>query len=398
MARDSGLLAQDRRERSQHASRPFRLQTGLSTRCQQSFPGATADPVTHRRRRPRFGSAGASSAPATAALGLPRTGVRPRRDALLDERRASPRSTCRFAATTQGRVRSQPCENCDRRRFRRRSAGTDATVLVGGRTAENVDYFDSVSKPAAVRLRVRARADARPADARLPLDRHRRDGDRAQPALGRRRLRPARPRLPARASATGCSVSSSVDAIEAWVPLFLFSVLFGLSMDYQVFLLSRIKERYDADRRHDGRGRVRRRRRPRGIITGAALIIVAVFARLRRGRPRHVPADGLRRRGRAADRRDDHPLGAPAGRDARCSARWNWYLPTGWTGCRASRSSAPLRRISAFALASTAGSRFPREPRFVDARPARLRLRRAKPASARNNLQRQSGPCNPEHA
>ncbi len=37
-----------------------------------------------------------------------------------------------------------------------------------------------------------------------------------------------------------------VDSIEAWVPLFLFSVLFGLSMDYQVFLLSRIKERYDA--------------------------------------------------------------------------------------------------------------------------------------------------------
>ena len=33
--------------------------------------------------------------------------------------------------------------------------------------------------------------------------------------------------------------------IEQWVPLFLFSVLFGLSMDYQVFLLSRIKEEYD---------------------------------------------------------------------------------------------------------------------------------------------------------
>src|SRR5439155_5365727 len=32
-----------------------------------------------------------------------------------------------------------------------------------------------------------------------------------------------------------------IDQIEAWVPLFLFSVLFGLSMDYQVFLLSRIK-------------------------------------------------------------------------------------------------------------------------------------------------------------
>ena len=35
-----------------------------------------------------------------------------------------------------------------------------------------------------------------------------------------------------------------VDVIEAWLPLFLFSVLFGLSMDYHVFLLSRIRERY----------------------------------------------------------------------------------------------------------------------------------------------------------
>jgi RND superfamily putative drug exporter len=67
-----------------------------------------------------------------------------------------------------------------------------------------------------------------------------------------------------------------VDAIEAWVPLFLFSVLFGLSMDYQVFLLSRIKERYDqtgstADAIADGVGSTAR------LITGAALIIVAVF-------------------------------------------------------------------------------------------------------------------------
>ena len=38
-----------------------------------------------------------------------------------------------------------------------------------------------------------------------------------------------------------------MDTIEAWVPVFLFSVLFGLSMDYQVFLLSRIRERYDLE-------------------------------------------------------------------------------------------------------------------------------------------------------
>jgi RND superfamily putative drug exporter len=67
-----------------------------------------------------------------------------------------------------------------------------------------------------------------------------------------------------------------VDAIEAWVPLFLFSVLFGLSMDYQVFLLSRIKERYEesgstTDAVTYGVASTAR------LITGAALIIVAVF-------------------------------------------------------------------------------------------------------------------------
>jgi putative drug exporter of the RND superfamily len=67
-----------------------------------------------------------------------------------------------------------------------------------------------------------------------------------------------------------------VDAVEAWVPLFLFAVLFGLSMDYQVFLLSRIHERYrqTSDPRDAvvvGVGTTAR------IITGAALIIVVVF-------------------------------------------------------------------------------------------------------------------------
>ena len=38
---------------------------------------------------------------------------------------------------------------------------------------------------------------------------------------------------------------SSNGAITAWLPLFLFVVLFGLSMDYHVFILSRIREAYD---------------------------------------------------------------------------------------------------------------------------------------------------------
>jgi RND superfamily putative drug exporter len=65
--------------------------------------------------------------------------------------------------------------------------------------------------------------------------------------------------------------------IDAWVPLFLFSVLFGLSMDYQVFLMSRIKERYDqsGSTREAVVGGVASTAR---IITGAAVIIVVVFA------------------------------------------------------------------------------------------------------------------------
>jgi uncharacterized membrane protein YdfJ with MMPL/SSD domain len=68
-----------------------------------------------------------------------------------------------------------------------------------------------------------------------------------------------------------------VERVEAWVPVFLFSVLFGLSMDYQVFLLSRIRERYTrtgdtTDAITFGVGTTAR------LITGAALIIVVVFA------------------------------------------------------------------------------------------------------------------------
>jgi uncharacterized membrane protein YdfJ with MMPL/SSD domain len=73
-----------------------------------------------------------------------------------------------------------------------------------------------------------------------------------------------------------------VETVEAWVPLFLFSVLFGLSMDYHVFLLSRIRERFSHTRDNDGAiayavGSTAR------LITGAALIIIAVFAGFARG-------------------------------------------------------------------------------------------------------------------
>lgn len=73
-----------------------------------------------------------------------------------------------------------------------------------------------------------------------------------------------------------------VQSIDAWVPLFLFAVLFGLSMDYQVFLMSRIKERYDqagSTREAVVTGVASTAR----IITGAALIIIVVFVGFARG-------------------------------------------------------------------------------------------------------------------
>jgi RND superfamily putative drug exporter len=69
---------------------------------------------------------------------------------------------------------------------------------------------------------------------------------------------------------------TQVEHIETWLPLFLFSVLFGLSMDYHVFLLSRVREHYL--QHGDNAAAVAFGLRSTGrLITGAALIMVAVF-------------------------------------------------------------------------------------------------------------------------
>jgi RND superfamily putative drug exporter len=69
---------------------------------------------------------------------------------------------------------------------------------------------------------------------------------------------------------------TEVDVIAAWLPLFLFAVLFGLSMDYTVFLLSRIRERVTTGQTTT-RAVAHAVASTGRIITGAALIIIAVF-------------------------------------------------------------------------------------------------------------------------
>jgi putative drug exporter of the RND superfamily len=80
--------------------------------------------------------------------------------------------------------------------------------------------------------------------------------------------------------------------ITAWIPVFLFCILFGLSMDYHVFLLSRIREHFDATGDSDASVAVGLQSTAK-IITGAALIMVAVFGSFATGRMADIQQVGL---------------------------------------------------------------------------------------------------------
>ena len=83
------------------------------------------------------------------------------------------------------------------------------------------------------------------------------------------------------------------EVVDVWIPLFLFSILFGLSMDYHVFLLSRIRERYDQTG-NNAEAVAYGLRSTATIITGAALIMVCRIRRLRVRGDHHQPASRIR--------------------------------------------------------------------------------------------------------
>ena len=115
--------------------------------------------------------------------------------------------------------------------------------------------------------------------------------------------------------------------IEAWIPIFLFAVIFGLSMDYHVFLLSRIREQFD--RTQDNTGSVAFGIRSTGrLITGAALIMVAVFWGFAAGDLVSLQQMGFGR-GLAVllDATIVRMVLVPA--SMKLLGKWNWYLP-GW--------------------------------------------------------------------
>jgi RND superfamily putative drug exporter len=69
----------------------------------------------------------------------------------------------------------------------------------------------------------------------------------------------------------------STGAITSWLPLFLFVILFGLSMDYHVFILSRIREAFDGGMRTED-AVAHGIKSTAGVVTSAAIVMVAVFA------------------------------------------------------------------------------------------------------------------------
>ena len=128
-------------------------------------------------------------------------------------------------------------------------------------------------------------------------------------------------------------------AIVTWLPLFLFAVLFGLSMDYHVFIVSRIKELVD-------RGCPPRRRSSAGSRDGrhgdgAALVMVAVFAifaTLRRSTSSRWASASRSRC--CSTRRSSAAVLLPA--TMKLLGGWNWYLPR-WLQLAASTPSAHPR-------------------------------------------------------
>jgi RND superfamily putative drug exporter len=70
---------------------------------------------------------------------------------------------------------------------------------------------------------------------------------------------------------------TATGSIAAFLPLFLFAILFGLSMDYHVFIISRIREGHDRGLRNEDAVR-EGITATAGVITSAAAVMVAVFA------------------------------------------------------------------------------------------------------------------------
>jgi uncharacterized membrane protein YdfJ with MMPL/SSD domain len=118
---------------------------------------------------------------------------------------------------------------------------------------------------------------------------------------------------------------ASTGAIIAWLPVFLFVVLFGLSMDYHIFILSRVREGVDAGMSNDEAIRYGIARTA-GVVTSAALVMFGVFSLFGTASALDLKQAGV---GLAVavllDATVVRAVLLPA--SMRLLGDWNWYLP-----------------------------------------------------------------------
>jgi RND superfamily putative drug exporter len=146
-------------------------------------------------------------------------------------------------------------------------------------------------------------------------------------------------------------------AITSWLPLFMFVILFGLSMDYHVFILSRVKELHDGGMPTE-EAVAAGIKRTAGTVTSAAVVMVAVFAIFVTLRTLDIKQMGF---GLAAAILIDSTVVRAVLLPAvmKLLGDWNWYLPS-W-----------LEWLPRLESESTPASREPRRrDRYPEAAPA----------------------------
>ncbi|MGH3130200.1 MAG: MMPL family transporter, partial [Gaiellaceae bacterium] len=115
------------------------------------------------------------------------------------------------------------------------------------------------------------------------------------------------------------------DQIEGWIPVFLFAMLFGLSMDYEVFLVSRMREEWDAGRDNESAVALGLEKTGR-LVTAAGLVMFAAFSGFVAGSIVGLQQFGF---GLAAAILIDvtivRALLVPSA--MKLFGRWNWWLP-----------------------------------------------------------------------
>ena len=146
-------------------------------------------------------------------------------------------------------------------------------------------------------------------------------------------------------------------SVIAWLPLFLFVVLFGLSMDYHVFILSRVREAIDTGMTNDQALR-HGIARTAGVVTSAALVMFGVFSLFATASSLNLKQAGV---GLAVavvlDATVVRAVLMPA--SMKLLGDWNWYLPS-W-----------LEWLPRLESESTPASREPRRrDRYPEAAPA----------------------------